>query len=398
MRIAILTSHVIQYQTPLFRKFAAMPGIDLTVYFCWDFGVRKTYDAQFGMQIEWDIPLLDGYRYIFLKNRSPKPSSGFWGQVNPSIIRELRKGKYDAILVYGWNSFTNWLAFFTAFIYQTPVFLHGENPLNQERVRNRFKKYLKRAILGWLFTRVSALPYIGEENRKFYKQYGVPDAKLFFTPYAVDNERFMAESYRLASRKSEFKRELGITSSQPVILFVGKFIDKKRPLDLLKAYEKLITDNRQPTTKQPALVFVGDGELRPKLEEYTKKCWLENVHFVGFKNQTELPKYYTLADVFVLPSGTGETWGLVVNEAMCFGLPVVVSDVVGCGSDLVHRNENGFIFRLGNIDELAVCIRKLVESRDRVESFGKRSKEIIARYSHEKDIEGIKEALNLIFL
>ncbi len=121
-KLAILVSHPIQYQAPLFKKLAERPEVDLTVYFCWDFGVKETYDSEFGKKLEWNIPLLDGYQYKFLKNYSLKPSSGFWGQINPSIILELLTNKYDAILIFGWNSFTNWLAFFTAFINKTPVF------------------------------------------------------------------------------------------------------------------------------------------------------------------------------------------------------------------------------------------------------------------------------------
>ncbi|MDO8469660.1 MAG: glycosyltransferase family 4 protein [bacterium] len=395
MKIAILTSHVIQYQAPLFRKFAVMPGIDLTVYFCWDFGAKKMFDPEFGCAIEWDIILTEGYRHLFPKNFSLKPGPSFLGQINLGIIPALWKGKYDAVIVYGWNSLTNWLAFATAFLRRTPVLLHGENPMNQESLKSGRKRAVKKIILGMLFRRVSGFLYIGEENRKFYEYYGVPKKKLFFVPYAVENDRYIEVAKTFVGKKPELKKKLGVLPDHPLVLFVGKLIGKKRPLDLLQAYELLITHYSLPIT--PSLLFVGDGELRQTLEAYAQDHGLKNVRFAGFKNQSELPECYAVADVFVLPSGIGETWGLVVNEAMCFGLPVVVSDIVGCGSDLVHRNENGFIFRLGNIDELAECIRKLVESRERVENFGKRSKEIIAHYSHEKDIEGIKEALDLIF-
>lgn len=394
-KLAILNAHPVQYQGPFFKKLAQHSQIDLTVYFCWDFGVKEVgFDAQFGKKIKWDIPILDGYNYKFLKNFLLKPSSDFWGQVNFGIIKEVynfKRQNYSVVIIFGWNAFTNWLAFFSAFILGLPVFLRGENPLNQELLKPKWKIRIKKLILGTLFKFISAFLYIGEENKKFYKYYGVPDEKLFFVPYAVDNERYIAANQELKDRKHELRKEFGIGENDVAILFVGKLIEKKRPVDLLRAYEKLIA-------KLPnypiALLFVGDGVLRPELEKYVKEHNLQNVHFVGFKNQTELSQYYAMADIFVLPSGIGETWGLVVNEAMCFGLPVIISDIVGCGADLVKNGENGHIFPLGDIEKLSERLEELVNNGKKRKSFGKKSFEIINNYTHEKDIEGILEVLN----
>ena len=389
-RLAILTSHPIQYQAPLFKKLAERPEIDLTVYFCWDFGAgKKSLDAEFGKKIKWDIPLLEGYEYKFLKNFSLKPSSEFFGQINFGIIKELRQNNYDAILVFGWNSFTNWLVFLTAFWRKTPIFLRGENPLNQEFLKSGWKIRLKKIILGWLFRRVSAFLYIGEENKKFYEYYGAPKEKLFFVPYAVDNDRFMAAAKELRIRNQELRKRLNIEREAVAILFVGKFIEKKRPLDLLKAFQ-LLTTNYKPLIY---LVFVGDGALRPELENYAKERNLKNIIFTGFKNQTELPQYYATADIFVLPSGKGETWGLAVNEAMCFSLSVIISDVVGCGKDLVKSGENGYIFPSGDIEKLAECLKELASDSKKRKLFGKKSFGIIQNYSYNEDIEGILKAL-----
>jgi glycosyltransferase involved in cell wall biosynthesis len=457
-KLAILVSHPIQYQAPLFKKLAK--ETDLTVYFCWDFGVGKeSYDIEFGKKLSWDIPLLEGYNYKFLKNYSLKPSSEFWGQINFGIIKELisrtsdvpevqppqisncrrqsreagleveprkierglsmwrgwtsntnnnqylgsptsrtsdvQNSKYDAILVFGWNSFTNWLVFLTAFLHKTPIFLRGENPLNQELLKPEWKIEIKKIILGWLFKRISAFLYIGEENKKFYEFYGAPEPKLFFCPYAVENERFIKQ-VKSEKRKAN-RKKLGIKEKDVVILFVGKLIEKKRPMDLLKAYE-LLTKSYKLKTKSLSLVFVGDGALRRELEDYAKEHNLQNVYFVGFKNQTELPQYYVISDVFVLPSGIGETWGLAVNEAMCFSLPVIVSDIVGCGPDLVKHGENGYIFPLGNIEKLAEYLGELVKKPARIKTFGKKSFKIIQEYSYEKDIEGILTALKSMVL
>lgn len=394
-KLAIIMSHAIQYQTPLLRKIAASGKIDLTAYFNWDFGIKETYESDFSAKVKWDIPVLEGYKYKFLKNFSARPSSNFWGQLNFGIIKELIQNRYGAVLIYGWNLFTNWLVFFTALIINTPVILQGESPLNQELLKNRWKQKIKMVVLKRFFKHISAFLYIGEENKKFYKHYGVPEEKLFFVPYAVDNERYIKENQKLnlKNQKLELRKGLNIGKNDIIILFVGKLIEKKRPIDLLRAYQQLITNNQQLKTKV-SLVFVGDGILRLELEKYVKEYNLKNIYFTGFKNQTELPQYYAMSDIFVLPSGMGETWGLVVNEAMCFELPIIVSDMVGCGADLVKNGENGYIFPLGDIEKLSEHLEELVNNSKKRKSFGEKSSEIINNYTHEKDIEGILKALN----
>ena len=392
-KIAVLTSHPIQYQAPFFEKLANRPEIDLMVYFCWDFGVKEsTYDSGFGRKIKWDIPLLDGYRFKFLKNFSSNPGSGKWyGEINPGIISEVWRGEYDAILIHGWNCLTKWLAFLVSFLSKTPVFLRGDNPSNQESLKSSFKIKIKKLILGNLFKNISIFLYVGEENKKFFKYYGVSENKLIFCPHAIDNERFLKEAEKIKPNKNEFKKEIGLNKDQTVILFTGKLIEKKHPFDLLKAYQRAANNS-----SKVALVFVGDGALRPELEKYAKEHNLKNVHFVGFKNQTELPKYYTLADIFILPSGLGETWGLVVNEAMCFGLPIIVSDLVGCGPDLVKYGENGYIFPVRDIKKLTEYLLDLIQNPQKRKKFGKKSFEIIQNYSYEKGIEGILKAFSLL--
>ena len=164
-----------------------------------------------------------------------------------------------------------------------------------------------------------------------------------------------------------------------VVLFVGKLIEKKRPLDLLKSFKKL---QEQHTTKKILLWFVGNGTQLKELEKYVLNHQMINVKFWGFQNQTQLPHLYALGDIFVLPSGYGETWGLVVNEAMCYGKPIIVSDLVGCGADLVTLN-NGFIVPYGDTNKMADALKALVENEKMRNDFGKESRVIINKYSQE---------------
>lgn len=389
-RIAFLISHPIQYFSPLFQRMAAHPQIDLTVFYCSDESIRGGVDREFGRPVTWDIPLLEGYRYRFLPNRSWKPSifRGYWGLWNPRIVLELRRDRFDALIVHGWSYATHWLAVSTAWARGIPVYLRGENPLVQEGHKALWKRGFKRVLHGKiLFSLVDKFLTIGRENHRFYRHYGIGEEDLISFPYCVDNERFLLDMEKEREMREKRRRKRGISSDQMVVIFVGKLIRKKRPLDLLEAVHKT-------STKEVVLLYVGEGELESRLKEEKSRRGMENVHFAGFVNQSELAQYYSLADVLVLPSEIGETWGLVVNEAMNFSLPIIVSNMVGCAPDLVREGENGYVFPLGDIEALAGCLQTLVGDRDLREKMGRRSREIVADYSYEKGIENLVDDLN----
>jgi glycosyltransferase involved in cell wall biosynthesis len=144
------------------------------------------------------------------------------------------------------------------------------------------------------------------------------------------------------------------------------------------------------------LIFVGDGLLRLSLQQYAKEKGLSRVIFVGFKNQSELPKYYAVADIFVLPSSSKEASPLVINEAMCCALPIVVSDAIPSAVDFVKRGDNGYIYPVGKIDELANYLLKLLNDSELRERMGKCSLEMIAKWSYKEDVEGILAALEYV--
>lgn len=385
-RLAILTSHPIQYQAPLFRRLAQHPQVELMVYFCTDYGITQKVDPGFGVVFKWDIPLLEGYSYKFLKNYQFSSYINKFA-FNPSIIRELWQNHYDAVLVHGYIAPTNWFAFLSAWLKGVPIIFRGESHLLN--FRPGWKKAVKRIVLFQLFKRISSFLPIGTLNRKYYKHYGVPDRKLFLTPYAVDNDFFLKRYQELYDRRDHLKKDIGVAPELPVILYASKMMQRKRAMDLLKAFEK--TQKRVDVS----LVFVGDGVERPTLEAYSKDHDIRNVHFVGFKNQTELPDYFVIADVFVLPS-TDEPWGLIINEAMNFGLPIITTDQVGAGYDLVKDGGNGFVYPVGDIEKLASCLLKLFQNPELKERMGKYSSEIISRWSYNEGDEGILNALEYI--
>jgi glycosyltransferase involved in cell wall biosynthesis len=392
-KVAILIARPGPTNAPLFKKLSKHPLINLTVFYFTDIGINKAdYDSEFNLKINWGSGVLDGYNYKFLKSLLPKRISekrDTW--VNLGVIKEIYLGKYDAFIVYGWSAPTHWLSFIACFLTKTPIFIWSENPLQQEFLKFGFFQKIKRFVLRVLFRYVSGFLYIGEQNKKFYEFLGVKQNKLFFTPYATSNEICMERAKSLIPNNKDLRIQNGFSVNSPLILFVGKLIEKKRPLRLLRAYESIL--KRGNLKELPTLVFIGDGELRKELELYVKERNLKKCFFKGFQDKEGVYKYMSIADVFVLPSGMGETWGMVVNEAMCFSLPVVVSDVVGCGVDLVHSGENGYIFKLDDEEELAVNLLKIISNLEGAKQMGEKSNKIIQGYSQERDVEGIVEAV-----
>src|SRR6266576_557981 len=384
-RLAVLVSHFIQYHVPLFRALAAHPQIDLTVFVCREWGAATYVDPGFGLSLRWDRSLTDGYRWDLLPNWSPRPHSPVWGAVNPKIISRIWRGHFHAVWVHGWTHITTWLAIVSALATDTPLLLRGEAHLLSHS--QRLSAWLKRLLLVPVFRRTAGFLSIGRRSSEFYQHFGVSKERIFLTPYAVDNEFFNDEARRYAPCRQQLKADLGLDPALPVILFSGELIARKRHFDLLAAFEIL-----GPVA---SVVFLGDGELRASLESASRR--IKNVHFAGFKNQTELPPYFALADVFVLPSAY-EPWGLVLNEAMCFGLPVIASDGVGAGADLIEHGVNGFIYPAGQADLLAQCLRQVLSDPAQRARMGQASRRKIESWSYSQDVEGVLRCLQSIAL
>lgn len=386
-RFIFLLSHPIQYFSPLFQLMAKDPDIDLLVLYCSDENVKGHIDKDFGVEVKWDIPLLEGYNSKFLKNYSWKPSifNGFFGLMNLEIFKALKNERGSYLVIHGWAYATNFLAVIAGKLFGLKLCLRSENPLNQELLKPRTILFLRKIFFEYFWFKLfDYFYYIGSQNKKLYEHYGVKKINLVFTPYSVDNDRFRTEYEKYKDQKSELRIELGLPIDKKIILFSGKFIPKKRPMDLLQAFNSLEDD-------KTALVFLGDGELRKEIEEYIRKNNLMNVYITGFKNQSEVGKYFAASDVFVLPSGIGETWGLVVNEAMNFGLPVVVSEITGCTEDLVIEGLNGFSFPCGEVEKIKSKLELLITNDELRKNFSSNSNNIINRYNYATIISKIKQ-------
>lgn len=382
--IIYFLSHPIQYFSPLLKQLSLVT--DLKVYYFSDSSVKGGLDKGFGKSIAWDTPLLEGYTSNFLKNKRTDRglNNKFLDVWNPGVWKVIRRSSADIIIVNGWVYSSNWLAMLAARLSGKKVWLRAENPLNQEIIKSKKTLFVKKIILKHLLFRlfVNKCLYIGKGSKAFFEYYGVPEKKLLYTPYAVDNSFFSKKWLEVKDRLFEIKTQLGLPVDKKIILFSGKYIEKKRPLDLLKAFAAL----------DPAryfLVMAGDGALRPEMERFIQSHNMKNVLLTGFVNQSQIPLYYASADVFVMCSGSGETWGLSVNEAMNFSKPVIVSATCGSSEDLVQHGENGFIFEEGNTDQLTTYLKTLLEDDSFRERAGRRSAEIISSFSIERIVENI---------
>lgn len=390
LRLAYLVTHPIQYQAPLLRRIAADPDIHLSVMFGSDFSVRSHVDAGFGQKVEYDVPLLDGYESRFLPLRgNPLPSGSdpdFWRPWSAGLNQALTEIKPDALWVHGYHRATNLEAMLLARLRGIPVLLRDEATLISA-ARSAPKRLIKQAVLRTVDKMTSAFLTIGSLNQAFWRSYGVPDSKLFEMPYAVDNSFFQSRIAAAADGAEAARKSLNLEPGRPVILFVGKLIDRKRPLDLLQAYAKVAGE---PALRRPYLLVAGSGPLMPELESQAKG--LEGVRLLGFQNQTQLAGLYGLTDLFVLPSER-ESWGLVVNEAMNAGVAVIASDRIGAAADLVQGGVNGFTYPVGDVEALSVCLRTTLSDPQRLKAMGIASKNLIDRWGFDEDIAGLKAAL-----
>jgi glycosyltransferase involved in cell wall biosynthesis len=358
-KMAIIITHPVQYYAPVFRLMHERGNINIKVFYTWGNHVAGKHDPGFDKEIEWDIPLLEGYPYEWVENTSAQPGSHhFKGIINPGIIEQINNWQPGALLVFGW-AYHSHLKTIRHFKHKIPVYFRGDSTLLDEKPG--FRSLLKTILLKWVYRHIDHAFYVGTNNKAYFKKYGLKDHQLSFAPHAVDNDRF---SINRTEEVTALKQSLGISDNHLVILFAGKLEDKKAPGLLLNSFLELNMSGVH-------LVFAGSGKLEEQLKQ--RASGQGNIHFIGFQNQSVMPVVYQSGDVFCLPSqGPGETWGLAVNEAMACGKAIIVSNKCGCATDLVNE-QNGVIFNSDSAAELKQALQKLTVSKNALRQFGENS-------------------------
>jgi glycosyltransferase involved in cell wall biosynthesis len=361
LRVLTIASHPVQYSSPIFRLMAQHPRVDSHVAYCSLRGAEAGHDPEFGRSVKWDVPLLDGYAWTHVPNQG-SGSESFLGLNNPGLWKLIRAGHFDAVICHtGYIRASFWISYFAAKS-AGAAFLFGTDATTLvSRNRRRWKQLAKRMAWPLLFRLADQVVVPSSGTRDLILSLGISPDRITLTPYAVDNDWWSAQCAKVD--RDAVRASWGATPANIVVLFCAKLQPWKRPLDLLRAFAKA-------NLPDALLVFAGEGSLRQKLEAEAATLGVSSrVRFLGFVNQSQLPGVYTSADVMVLPSEY-EPFAVVVNEAMCCGCPVIVSDRVGAARDLVAPVCPEFIFPCGDISALSEILIRLPNGRANLKEVG----------------------------
>jgi glycosyltransferase involved in cell wall biosynthesis len=387
-RVLLLCSHPTQYSVPVFRLMARDPRLEIQVAYCSLQGAKPGYDAGFDREISWDIPLLDGYPWIELPNRSTRPGlERFWGLVNPGVWNMVRRGSFDAVAIYtGYVYATFWIAVAAAKMSGTPVFFGSDAHELSPRNANRLKSAVKRRVWPKLFRLADVVIVPSSGSVGLMRSLGIPENRIALTPYVVDNGRWREAAARVD--RAAVRARWGIPSGALVVVFSAKLQPWKRPLDVLRAFVRAGVDGS-------FLLFAGEGPLRGEIEREIGQLGAgERVKLLGFVNQSALPEVYRAADVLVLPSQY-EPFGVVVNEAMLCGCVPVVTDRVGARFDLIEDGRTGFVYPAGDVGKLAELLRSLLGEPERLARMSAAAGGKIATWSPELNVDRMVEAIEM---
>jgi len=396
-KLAIISSHPIQYNAPLFRQLAGSGDLHPRVFYTWEqSGKGAKFDPGFGKNIEWDIPLLEGYEFEFVANTAEDPGTHhFKGMINPDLNKRIEAWDPDILLVYGW-SWQSHLNAMRHFHGRIPVLFRGDSTLLNEKPGLR--KILRRLFLTWVYRHVDYALYVGTNNKEYFQKHGLKSRQLIHAPHAVDNRRFSAADAERQAEAAGWKRSLGITPGERVVLYAGKLEPYKDPAFVVRLAEKW---KELPVR----VILVGNGQLEKELKQQAKD--IPGIIFLDFQNQSRMPVVYRLADLFILSShsqtrgsgmsATSETWGLGANEAMACGCGLMLCTGVGGAVDLVQEGVNGILFSPGDDEKCTKFVKDMLDSPGKLEQVKAASRSRVEEdFSFEKVVRSIVDLSNRI--
>tara|TARA_A100001035_G_scaffold278212_1_gene276648 strand:+ start:206 stop:1354 length:1149 start_codon:yes stop_codon:yes gene_type:complete len=373
-KLAIITTHPIQYQIPLFKILKKF-GIEAYVFFASRHGMSlKNKDPEFLKKIKWNNEKysLSGYRSFFSKNQ--KRNIDDFKLSFDEIENKLKKEKFEHILILGWNNLHYLKSFYYALKLNIKIILRVETNLKSQV--NILKKIIKFIFLRFLFKNITYFLSIGKLNRQFYLSHNIHQKKIFPAPYFVDNKFFS-----LKITKNNIKKKFRLEDKK-IILFVGKLIDRKNPIEFLKLAKQYQTKAKYH------FIIIGDGYLKKDCKNFIKKNRLKNVSLKGFVNQRELRKYYKMSDLMIVTS-LYETWGLVINEAFCFHVPVICTSKCGAAKDLIINGKTGYTYKSGNLNQLKNRLKSILNDKKLRKKMSLNIKNHIKKYSIVKTVESL---------
>lgn len=389
-RVLAVDTHPIQYKAPLYRRLQHDHGHQVSVFFASDMGTQRYEDAEFGVDVSWDVDLVSGYRAFFAR-RGGVTSDKELHKLHcsaPALAKALWLARPELILLSGYASQFVRDALAQLVLVPIPWVFRAETTDHAVQ-RTHVKQLARDVLLRSLYRRTSALAYIGERSRNHYQRLGVPDSKLFFSPYGVETAPFHTSEADRARLRGPCRSELQVSEQRVLLMFSGKLSERKDPARLVHAVRALPALFREQIT----LAYLGAGELASELSALAASEPRVDVRMLGFKRQHELSAYYHAADALVLGSRWGETWGLVVNEALHHGLPCIVSDQVGCAPDLALPGQTGETFAAGDTQALAQAIER-IWPRLRTLATRERARAHIDHYTLDAAASGLSQAIH----
>lgn len=373
-KVAFIHNIVSPYRIPLFEGLSNHPSIDLFVYFC-----AKTHKHR-----KWEILESNEFNYEILPGFTLE-FSGITYHINPSIVSRLINGKYDVVILSGNPDFTTHIAFLTCKLLKIPFIWWSEGIENSQsflgKVISPLTKYIIRSSASIVVPGILA--------KKFHMKLGATSEKIFLAPNIVDNDLFIKKSLAFKQNIASIKQELNLPNKK-IILYVGRLVEPKGLLYLLESYKKL-----KMKCNDICLVFVGDGSLKEMLENLCTEENINDVIFTGWLSDERI-KYYSVADIFVLPT-LRDVWGLVINEAMCCGLPVVSTKAAGASWDMIIPGKNGYVVESANSEQLYSSIRTIIFNESLARKMGEKSLEIVKnKHSLDNMIDGFVSAIKYV--
>lgn len=364
-RLAAFFSHPTQHHSAMFQYLAKNDDIDLEVYYYDPGSLGGMFDPGYGNNAAWDVDLTSGVQARVLANVFRGREVHPFRQLNLGVLRAILRGRFDAIFVSGYASPSNWLVLAGAKLTRSAIWYQSDtNILDLERkTTSRFKDFLRRIFLR----RVSLFLVTGDNNKAVYRRFGIEDGQMAWCPIPVDMARYDAarNDPALPEKLNELRARYAIPQGARVVAFCGKLIERKRPRDLIDALRLI---HRKDTYG----LLIGSGEMEAELRSSLTPN--DRVVITGFVNQSEIPYHMLLADIGVV-SSEWDPHPLVTTEfAMC-ARPVIVSNYCGVfgDHDILRPGENGFLYKCGDVSELAEQISSLLDQDDLRLSMGQQS-------------------------